>query len=255
MLTLNHSNIKQQLEILNYKRISLEQAESAQLMNRIDSKYVLPLQKVLNILHNCKNHYNIVENNNQVLLNYFSEYYDTEDRLMYIDHHNRRPKRYKIRVRTYIASGDRFLEIKLKTPSGQTKKKRIAYIGNDGLKNEAIDFIDKYSPYHAENLIHTLTTQFYRITLVSKSYDERATLDINLLISTPKGEKKKFNNISIIEVKRDKAKNNSFLTQLLKVNSIRPSRFSKYSVGTAFLYPSFKINTFKEILLQINKIE
>jgi uncharacterized membrane protein len=239
---------------LDFKRISLKEAEAAQFMNRVDSKYITSVEQVVKMLRHCSEHYYIVENNNLVLLDYSSDYFDTPERIMYMEHQNQRPKRYKIRARTYKASGDQFLEIKLKTLTGETKKKRIAYTGTESLTQETKEFIEANTPFDPEDLSPTLVTKFSRITLVSKTFDERATIDINLVISTPDKRESNIKALSVIEVKRSKQKTNSKLALYLKENQIRPMRFSKYSVGSALLLPELKKNTFKPILLKINKI-
>ena len=250
----NNSAIALEERTLDFQRISLKEAEVAQFMNRVDSKYITSVEQVVEMLRHCAPHYYIVENNNMVLLEYISDYFDTPERLMYMEHQNRRPKRYKIRARTYMASGDQFLEIKLKTNTGETKKKRIAYTGSDSLTEETKGFIAANTPFNPEDLSPTLVTKFSRITLVSKAYDERATIDINLVISTPEQKESNIETLSVIEVKRSKQKTNSKLALYLKENQIRPMRFSKYSVGSALLLPELKNNTFKAILLKINKI-
>lgn len=250
----NQSEIVLQNSTLDFQRISLKQAQAAQFMNRVDSKYIATVEQVIEMLRHCSEHYYIVENNNLVILEYISDYFDTPDRMMYMAHQNRRSKRYKIRARTYKASGDQFLEIKMKTQTGETQKKRIAYTGLNSLTQETKAFITENTPFKADELTHTLITKFNRITLVSKTYDERATIDINLSISTPEEIESNIGTLSVIEVKRSKQKTNSKLALYLKENQIRAMSFSKYSVGSALLIPELKKNSFKPILLKINKI-
>lgn len=248
------SEIALEERTLDFEKISLKQAEAAQFMNRVDSKYITTVAQVVEMLRHCSEYYYIVENNNLVVLEYVSDYFDTADRRMYLEHQNKRPNRYKIRARTYKASGDQFLEIKLKTKTGETKKTRIAYTGENSLTAVTKGFIADNTPFNADELTHTLVTKFSRITLVSKSYDERATIDINLVLSTPDQIESDIESLSVIEVKRSKQKTNSKLALYLKENQIRPMRFSKYSVGSALLIPELKKNAFKPILLKINKI-
>lgn len=250
----NLSELALEKSTIDYQRISLKQAEAAQFMNRVDSKYITTVKRVTEMLRHCSEHYYIVENNNMVVLEYVSDYFDTPDKMMYTAHQNRRPKRFKIRARTYKASGDQFLEIKMKTQTGETKKKRVAYTGQESLTAITKIFITENTPFEADDLVLSLITKFKRITLVSKAYDERATIDVDLLISTPDNKDSDIGSLSIIEVKRSKQKTNSKLALYLKENQIRPMSFSKYSVGSALLMPELKNNSFKHILLKINKL-
>lgn len=239
-----------------FKRISLKEAEKAQLMQRVDSKYILPFEVSKEVLENVVGSYFIVDNNGYVVPEYISDYFDTPEFNMYLDHQNKRPRRYKIRVRNYCASGDSFLEIKLRTPSGKTVKKRISARTNDLNNENIIDFVASKSPYIIDELSKTLVTRFERLTLVSHDFNERITFDFNLYISLPNtGQSINYENISIVEVKRSKFKSNSEVAKLLKILGFRPKGFSKYSIGCALLYPNFKSNNFKKTLLYIKKIQ
>ena len=51
-------------------------------------------------------------------------HYDTDDRKFYLDHHNQRVNRNKVRFREYEGSKLTYLEIKHKNNKGKTIKKR-----------------------------------------------------------------------------------------------------------------------------------
>jgi hypothetical protein len=243
-----------QFRQLRFEPIDLKRAESAQFMNRVDSKYMVPVQLLEKLLGSCQGQYYVVEINGQTVMRYTSDYYDTPDQSMYYDHHRRKPRRYKLRIRNYHASGDQFFEIKLKTPGGKTRKKRVPFNRDAGFNDETIQFIERNSPYRASQWMHKLTTDFYRITLVSPQFDERATIDIDLKVSIPLGSTKEIEGIAIIELKREKAKSASLLGQLIRESGFRPSGFSKYSIGSALLHPNLKRNNFKKTILQLNRL-
>lgn len=240
----------------NFQRISLQDAEKAQLMQRVDSKYIIRFEVCKAILEKVNYSYFIVDNNGYVIPEYISDYYDTPDFNMYLDHQNKRPKRYKIRVRNYRATGDSFLEIKIKVPSGKTIKKRIEAHSTELNQASVAEFIASKSPYIVSNLIKTLETRFDRLTLVAKDYNERITFDFNLALKLPQTEEKElFEEICIVEVKRSRQKSNSEISLLLKGMGIRPNSFSKYSIGCALLYPNIKHNNFKKTILYLNKLK
>ena len=115
--------------LATFDPISLSEMESVKLMNRIDTKYAVPLSALPAILEAAQNGYYAQEINGTRIATYDTMYYDTETLDMYIRHHDRQLVRQKIRVRQYVESDLTFLEIKRKNNKGRTKKKRISVPG------------------------------------------------------------------------------------------------------------------------------
>ena len=109
--------------ISDFEHISLAQMDGVKLMNRTDTKYTFSYSKLNLLLKRMQPFYKILEINNQLIHSYKSLYYDTEDRKFYLDHHNNRVNRNKVRFREYVGSNLTFLEIKLKNNKGRTIKK------------------------------------------------------------------------------------------------------------------------------------
>lgn len=236
---------------LNFKCIGLNDVGKAQFMRRIDSKYLVPAQWANEFLLRLQQHYYIVENRALLMPEYYSEYFDTNNLSMYLAHHNKRPKRYKVRVRHYLASGDTFLEVKIRTQSGETLKKRIE-IQNNALNSLAVEnFIKETVPYKLDELSKTLETIFNRITLVSFDFNERVTMDFNILLKNS-SQTVNLSSICLIESKRDKYHSSSHLINLLKHSGFRQTGFSKYSIGCALIY-KVKTNNFKPLIHQLNQ--
>ncbi len=103
--------------------VTLDQMKGIRLMNRIDTKYVLPQRLLAPLLEQAAmNGYRIQQIDGARACRYDTLYYDTPSREMYRLHHDRRLVRQKIRTRTYVESGSTFLEIKNKTNKGRTRK-------------------------------------------------------------------------------------------------------------------------------------
>lgn len=234
--------------------IGLREIGTAQFMRRVDNKFIVPAGEAMELLTSLKEHYYIVENNGFLTPEYISEYHDTQEMAMYLDHHNQRGKRYKIRIRQYAASGDTFLEIKLRIPSGETLKKRIK-LDNSSINNPTVkEFIENKSPYQADTLQKILITRFNRVTLVAIDYNERVTMDFNIhLQCATKHSSVNLFDTCIIESKRNKYSPGSKITHLLKRKGYRSSRFSKYSIGCALIHDDIKKNNFKAIIHQLKK--
>ena len=247
-------NIKSILK--QYQPITLSEMDEVALMERVDDKYTISYDEMMNILENLSSEYFCLEIDGKRSFTYQTEYLDTIDNLLFKNHQNGKLNRYKIRFRDYIESKKTFLEIKFKSNKGVTKKNRISIPFQE--KNITItckNFIETKSPYLTKNLDIKVKNSFDRITLVNLISKERVTFDYNLQFSNPDiGTKSKLDNVGIIEVKREKGNKKSQLLSNLKRKRIRPTRFSKYTIGSCLLDSNLKYNNFKKKLLIVNKL-
>ena len=98
--------------------------DNVKLMNRTDTKFAFSVNYLPEILSRMRNFYKVLEIDNERVHSYRSLYYDTDDRKFYLDHHNQRVNRNKVRFREYVGSKLTYLEIKHKNNKGKTIKKR-----------------------------------------------------------------------------------------------------------------------------------
>jgi hypothetical protein len=110
--------------------ISLAEMKDIKLMNRIDKKYLATIEQLQQLLVLAQGKYMVQQIEGKRYNRYHTIYLDTPDEEMYTMHHNGRLVRQKIRVRTYLDSGDTFLEVKNKNNHGRTKKKRMTAKGS-----------------------------------------------------------------------------------------------------------------------------
>lgn len=266
-----YSNISSQINniLTQFDPISLPEMESVKLMNRIDTKYAVPLSVLPSILEMAKADYYAQEIDGKRIATYDTMYYDTEDMDMYIRHHDRQLVRQKIRVRQYVESHLTFLEIKRKNNKGRTNKKRIVVPGFDLtadtpsiLKHKkkedepltVAQFIDRKSRYTWETITPHLWTKFHRITLVNKQKTERLTIDLDLVWdNVVSHEMKTYKDLVIVELKRD-GNVPSHMTDIMLAHRIHPFKISKYCIGTALTSPGLKRNRFKKKIRLIEKM-
>src|SRR5687768_2586669 len=109
-----------------FEPVSLHEIGAAALMDRVDTKFVLPVGSVAGILASLKGGYRVLEVGGRRLSRYSTRYFDTPDLRLYHAHHAGRARRYKVRVRTYVDSEARYLEVKLRTNRGRTTKERVS---------------------------------------------------------------------------------------------------------------------------------
>jgi len=240
--------------IEDFEKCSLSEMDSVKLMNRVDTKYVLNLSDFLEVLPNLISDYKCLQIDGKSLLSYKNQYFDDSEFLCFKEHHRKKPKRFKVRIRKYIETDTTFLEIKKKN-KGRTDKARIV-VGDfvKSLKPEHLSFINKTLGKECD-LIPSLWNDFQRITLVNKSKTERLTLDFNLSFEF-KGKKKIYPNIVIAELKQSNVNRTSSFYKELKKRLIRPYRVSKYCIGSMDIYSKndLKANRFKKKSLYINKL-
>ncbi|MBQ7210232.1 MAG: polyphosphate polymerase domain-containing protein [Paludibacteraceae bacterium] len=252
-----------------FEPISLSEMESVKLMNRIDTKYAVPLDVLPAILEAAQSDYYAQEIDGKRIATYDTMYYDTDSLDMYIRHHDRQLVRQKIRVRQYVDSNLTFLEIKRKNNKGRTNKKRIIVPGFDisadtpsVLKHKKKEdekvtvgqFIDTKSRYTWNSITPHLWTKFHRITLVNKQKTERLTIDMDLVWdNVVSGEVKTYPNLVIVELKRD-GNVPSLMTGIMLSLRMHPFKISKYCIGTALTTPCLKRNRFKKKIRSIEKM-
>ena len=229
--------------------------DDVKLMNRTDTKFAFKLEKLPLILEKMQPFYRVLSINDKLIHDYRSLYYDTIGRKFYLDHHNRRVNRNKIRFREYVGSDLTFLEIKKKNNKGRTIKKRIkATKISDKLTVEQKQYINKIVGQDI-NVEAKQWINFSRITFVHKVQKERLTIDIDLTFNNKdsSGDLKK---IVIAEAKQERmSRSLSDFMKIAKELHILPMRISKYCMSTLELNPNLKQNRFKEKKIFINKLK
>jgi len=236
-----------------FKPISLNEMNSVALMKRTDTKYVINIAALPALLNKLLDTYRVLEIKGRRIMNYSSLYLDTDSFKFYLDHHNGRVNRTKIRQRKYVDSDLTFLEIKKKNGKGETNKFRIKIDDFETkLSDRSKEFISEIT--EKEYTLQTsLWNSFNRITLVNLKENERVTIDLNLSYAIGDKEKK-YGNIVVVELKQSRFDRKSLVVKALKNIGHNPYSISKYCIGVANLYKNLKQNTFKSKLLKINKI-
>jgi hypothetical protein len=223
-------------------------------MDRTDTKFVFHASNISKILNTLKGNYKVLQVNNKVLSYYETLYYDTQNFDLYLQHHNGKLNRYKIRHRTYVDSNSGFLEVKHKSNKGRTLKTRIRKQNVPyNFDANSLKFLESKLPFTPTLLIPKLWVNYHRITLVNLEIGERVTIDTGLEFIDTEKNKIALNNLVIAEVKQDK-KNPSAFISAMKQFGIRPGSISKYCMAVSYLNTQLKTNSFKLKLNQISKI-
>lgn len=238
-----------------FDSITLSEMDDVALMDRIDSKYVIPRSKITELLCLLQPDYRLLDIKGNRLTDYHNLYYDGQGLPLYIAHHNGKLNRYKVRKRQYAGSGIQFLELKFKSNRGRTVKSRIRIPEFEmGLSEVEQHFLRENSPLDPSQLQVSTGIHFRRITFVNKKLTDRCTLDIGLscnhdnrLVSHP--------HFAICEIKSSRfSRGNDFIRALEKL-SVRPLRISKYCTAVLDLYPGVKYNRFKQKVRYLERLK
>lgn len=240
--------------ISTFDPISLAEMKSVRLMNRVDTKFVTTMPRLLQLLALARGEYFAQDVDGVRNSAYTTLYYDTPGLDMYIMHHNGCLGRQKVRVREYLDSHLMFLEVKNKNNHRRTRKKRIV-IEEFNIEGKAKrDFLQGLCWWDVDTLEPALRNWFTRITLVNKAMTERVTIDTGLRFhSFRSGIDTSLDQAVIIELKRDGNQPSPLLAMLRELH-IHPHGFSKYCMGTALSNPGVKQNRLKPKLHYVDRL-
>ncbi len=235
-----------------FNSITLSEMDEVKLMNRTDTKFVFKRSDLAEILGVLKKEYRVLNVENHLVSSYKTLYYDTPDFKFFMDHHNGRGNRFKVRIRNYIESDLYFLEIKNKYKE-RTIKSRISVEAFElQLSEKSASYVHRVMG--EETILEAkLWNGFERISLVNIESKERLTFDLGITF-TWEDVNHSLEHVVIAELKQEKANRESVFYSLMKKSGIRPSGLSKYCIGAVALYPNLKYNNFKEKLILIDKL-
>jgi len=239
--------------LLNFTPISLKEMDRVKLFDRIDTKYVINLDLLEEYLAALQNQYRILVIAGELVHPYETLYYDTPDYHLYRMHHSGRQNRYKIRFRKYVNSDLAFFEIKSKTNTHRTIKKRIPVECILETLNDPLNkFITSHTPGKYSQYVPVLRVFFNRITFVNNLANERLTIDTDIRY-TSHGKEKNIEGMAIVEVKQERHCISPF-QQLMQGKRQRSNYISKYCLGVVCMNRDVKKNRFKYRLNTLNKL-
>ncbi|MBR1517458.1 MAG: polyphosphate polymerase domain-containing protein [Bacteroidales bacterium] len=247
-------------EVLHqFHTITLEEIKAVKLMSRVDQKYIIPRQRLPELLDALSGCYHLQTIADDPIADYHTLYFDTEDLEMYTVHHNKKLQRQKLRVRCYRSTQTTFFEVKNKNNRGRTNKTRIVVPPTefyDCMANEAVrDFLAHSSSYTPERLLPQLENQFQRLTLANYGMTERVTIDLDIRYHNHQTLRDgDLCQVVVIEVKYDSGSLHSDIKDQLNDMRLLPRRMSKYCIGTVLTNPAAKYNRFKDKLRYIEKM-
>ncbi|WP_105971647.1 polyphosphate polymerase domain-containing protein [Streptomyces geranii] len=235
--------------------ISLDElVDRASLLTRLDRKYMLPVRELPLVVGGLGAGVGarVLEMGGERDFGYRSVYFDTPELDGYLRTARRRRRRFKLRVRTYLDSGDHYFEVKTPGPRGTTVKQRIPYDGDSRrLTPEARAFADDVLAGAGIDsagfrFVPTLITSYRRTTLFLPASDSRVTVDTGLTWALPDGTGLGTPDRAVVETKSGRA--GSEADRLLWSLKHRPVPLSKYGTGLAALRPGLPAHRWLPVL-------
>jgi hypothetical protein len=234
--------------------IALDALGAAALMDRVDTKFLLPAGIVADVLRHCDARYRALDVEGRRVCRYHTTYFDTPALDLYHAHHAGRATRRKVRLRTYVDSGESYLEVKLRTGSGRTTKSRLCVPGDPAAALAhpgAPALLDAGALPSPRELREVVDVDYLRLTLVGRDAAERVTLDMMLGFATRDGAAS-YPGIVVAEVKQERHGRSCFLSAMREFGC-RPGSISKYCLGVVSLDARAKTNRYRPVLLRIHE--
>ncbi len=240
---------------------TLADTSKAVLMNRVDTKFILPMSVLPELLGALHPLCTVLDFNGRKISRYESLYYDTPKLHFYHTHHNGKLNRYKVRCRTYADVNASYLEVKFKNNKRRTIKSRVKVptIGEPSMADQSLKHHHAFLQECGVNDTRLSITQkcdYSRLAFASEATAERLTIDIDLRYGDlAQPTELSFGQFLIVELKQSEFNRSSALYQTLHQCGGRPHNFSKYCMGMHLLQgPQLKANRFKETIMTLHRM-
>jgi hypothetical protein len=226
----------------------------AEMLERIDSKYVVGAEILQDAADILWRHFDILEVEGRRSFSYENCYFDGPDWQSYFDHHQGRRTRAQVRMRKYVEAELCFVEVKLKDKRGITVKRRLpcdtdAFGILDPVAQDYVSaaYRDMYLRDFPYSLSRTLDTRYTRTTLVAKNGGERITIDSHLAFAADGCHRSIDDRFYILETKS--LNGNGLADQILRAFRQHPVKHcSKYCTGMIAMHAGLKHNAFLPVL-------
>lgn len=222
--------------------------QRAELLARVDRKYVVTGHELEQLMESLCDRAQVLEVQGLRLLRYSSTYFDTLDLATYSAHRQRRRRRYKIRLRSYLDTDAHFLEVKYKGRQQVTVKDRLPQESaamSDGLSPEGLAFAAEvigraYQFRIPGPLTPSVTTRNARSTFLFAADASRMTVDVNVNFDDGLSAGGLHERFAILETKSPGRA--TYADQVLRRMNVRPAQVSKYCTAVGLLRPDVPSN-------------
>jgi hypothetical protein len=228
-----------------------ELISTADLQTRHDRKYLVPEARLNDVLDDvCAARVLTIDGKQSFA--YESVYFDTAERISYLGTARRRPRRFKVRTRSYLDTELCVLEVKTRDARQRTVKHRQPYDFDDRyhLSVGGRAFVTKIEQAAAvvDELNPALITTYHRTTLAMTADGSRVTIDADVTWADVDGKQARLAGWVLVETKTTGAP--CVFDRALWRHRQRPAVISKYGTGLAALSGGLPANKWTRVLRQ-----
>ncbi|MGB8020537.1 MAG: polyphosphate polymerase domain-containing protein [Candidatus Nanopelagicales bacterium] len=230
----------------------------AGLMTRVDRKYLVDRGLLPVVLDWLPPDVRVLEIAGRRAFDYRSVYFDTPTLTSYLLAARRRPRRWKVRTRSYLDSGTHWLEVKTRDGRGRTQKSRVPWsqadaerIVGDGADFVAASLVGTVADPEAvvSELAAVLSTRYRRITLQLPSQSARVTVDVGLRAADHTGKGLVVPSLMVVETKTSGPA--CAADRALWSMGQRPIKVSKYATCLAAMHPALTATKWRPALRRL----
>ena len=242
------------VQLERFEPHSLSDLDGAALMDRVDTKFLVPRSALANLLRAMQGDYSVLEIDGLRSFRYLNDYFDDAALGFYRAHHAGRLNRFKVRRRLYRDGGGAWLEVKFKNNRGRTLKSRVPTDpGGASFSGAEVDFLLGAGVANAAALGVVQSGRYRRVALASEARRERLTLDCDLEFGDGVGGRPHALGPWVIaELKQARRDVSSPFFRWTRAHRLRPCPFSKYCMGLYLAGPdALRRNRFHEIARRV----
>lgn len=249
--------------IKKFDKLTLTELNSqASFLKRIDRKFLLTTSEFKWILEDLKEDFRVLEIADNRIFNYDNVYMDTDDHMFYKWHQDCMNSRTKVRTRLYKDSDLAFFEYKHKI-DGVTRKYRYEFPSSEHWimtkgKKRFFEWVWQsiYEWQKIPKIAPAIRTKYKRITLVSKVWEERLTIDFEIRTENLRNTKQNEINLKNLIIIESKTLNNNCKSlEVMKSHNIEQAKAcSKYSLWVIYAGLAEKYDHFTETMEKIKEI-
>lgn len=226
------------------------------LRTRVDRKYVVSHDALGVFAERLSEDFRVLEIDGQRTFTYRNLYFDSPQLDSYRAHLQQRRRRFKVRVREYVETGVRMVEVKLKGGRGQTIKRRRDLAGADepSLAHIVTEYLAEilYAEYGVAldgSVVPTLEIDYRRSALASMGAGQRVTVDSHLTYVNDHGATAALRPGWVIVETKSPSVAPGPADRILRSLGARPvSPLSKYLLGIALTTSARGSNEFRRTL-------
>ena len=250
--------------------VGLEDISSVALMDRFDSKFLVPEDWLESVVAAMPDH-QVLTIQNKVTTQYKNLYFDTAAGRCLDDHVRGKNVRFKVRIRHYDNTDVAFLEVKLRDVYGKTTKHRVVREASQPWNAPLTDVEIAFIGRHVDDTLAlkpSLQSSFERFTLVHLGSAERITFDRRLAFCHPTASQpleddwtRPTEHLAIVEWKQLRPNHQGALIQAFRSQPNRRGplgreiRLSKFVLGNALLFPHRHMRGYRAALRDTSRAE